>query len=114
MKECLFCKIAGKQIPAKIVYEDERVVAFRDINPKAPVHILIIPRKHIETVMDVKSGDRELMGDLFIAARKIAEKEGVGESGFRLIQNCKADAGQEVFHIHFHLLAGRKLSWPHG
>ena len=114
MGECIFCKIAKKDIPAEVVYEDDSVMAFRDINPQAPVHVLIIPKKHIETLMDIVPEDAGTIGSIYMAAKKIAEKEGVSKSGFRLVQNCNADAGQEVFHIHFHMLGGRKLSWPPG
>lgn len=114
MEECVFCNIIDRKIPADIVYEDEYILAFRDINPKAPVHILIIPKKHIATLMNIKESDRQLIGNIYLAAQKIAAEEGIDKKGFRLVQNCNEDAGQEVFHIHFHLLGGRKMAWPPG
>ncbi|HAV42905.1 TPA: histidine triad nucleotide-binding protein [bacterium] len=114
MNDCLFCKIVEKEIPAKIVYEDERVVAFRDINPQAPTHILIIPRKHIPTTMDIGEVDKELVGQMHLIAAGLAREEGLEDRGFRLVLNCNKDAGQEVFHLHLHLLGGRRFSWPPG
>ncbi len=114
MKDCLFCKIINKEIPAEIIFENDNVIAFRDIDPKAPVHVLIIPRKHIETLMDIEPEDKDLIGEIYLAAKKIAKANGVHEKGFRLVQNCNSDGGQEVFHIHFHLLGGRKMTWPPG
>jgi len=111
---CLFCKIAGKKIPSKIVYEDERALAFKDANPQAPVHILIIPRKHISTVLEAKPEDNELVGHLFQIANKIARDKAVAERGFRLVMNCNREAGQAVYHMHLHLLAGRPMHWPPG
>ncbi len=111
---CLFCKIAEKQIPSKIVYEDERALAFKDANPQAPVHILIIPRKHISTVLEAKPEDNELVGHLFQIANKIAGDKAVAERGFRLVMNCNREAGQAVYHMHLHLLAGRPMHWPPG
>ncbi len=111
---CLFCRIAGKKIPSKIVYEDEKALAFKDANPQAPVHILIIPRKHISTVLEAKPEDNELVGHLFQIANKIAEDKAVAERGFRLVMNCNREAGQTVYHMHLHLLAGRPMHWPPG
>ena len=111
---CLFCKIINKEIPAKIVYEDDTVLAFEDINPQAPVHILVIPNKHIATSLDVTEDDHALMGQLLQTANKLARERGVAEQGFRTVMNCNRDAGQTVFHIHLHLLAGRPMSWPPG
>jgi histidine triad (HIT) family protein len=105
----IFSKIIDGEIPADIVYKDEQVTAFRDINPQAPVHILIIPNKEIATVNDVEAEDEQLIGHLFTAARRIAEQEGVAEDGYRLLVNCNRDAGQEVFHLHMHLFGGRRL-----
>jgi histidine triad (HIT) family protein len=105
----IFSKIIAKEIPADIVYQDESVTAFRDINPQAPTHILIIPNKEIPTVNDVTPDDEQMLGRMFIVARKIAQQEGVAERGYRLLINCGGDAGQEVFHLHMHLLGGRKL-----
>lgn len=114
MSEDLFLKIINREIPADIVYENEDVLAFRDINPQAPVHILIIPKKHIRTVNDIASEDAELIGNLYLAARQIAHEEGISEEGYRLVMNCNEAAGQMVFHIHLHLLGGRGFTWPPG
>ncbi len=111
---CLFCKIISKEIPSKPVYEDDNILAFEDLNPQAPVHILIIPKKHISTSLDIKDEDNELIGQMFQAANKIAQDKGVAENGFRTVMNCNLDAGQTVFHIHLHLLAGRTMHWPPG
>ncbi len=111
---CLFCKIINGEIPAKPVYEDERVLAFNDVNPQAPVHILIVPKKHISTILEATPEDNELIGHMLQAANKIAKDNGVAERGFRLVMNCNRDAGQTVFHIHLHLLAGRGMHWPPG
>ena len=97
-----------------MVYQDSSVVAFKDINPKAPVHILIVPRKHIATLLDLEPGDRELDGDVFAAASQVARDQGIAENGFRVVANCGPGAGQSVYHIHFHLLGGRHFSWPPG
>jgi histidine triad (HIT) family protein len=114
MSKCLFCKIAAGEIPAKIVFEDDRAVAFEDINPKAPIHIIIIPRKHIPTVLDLTGEDQELMGYLHLVANRIAAEKSINEDGFRLVTNCNKVAGQEVFHLHIHMLGGRNLGWPPG
>ena len=114
MTDCLFCKIRDGEIPAEIVYENDGVLAFKDVNPQAPTHVLIIPRKHIATVNDLDSGDIEIMGQLFLAAQDIASQQGCAEEGYRLVVNCNAKAGQTVFHIHMHLLAGRNMTWPPG
>lgn len=111
---CLFCRIAAGEIPAKLVYEDDDVVAFRDINPQAPTHILIIPRRHIASVNDLEAGDAELVGRLYLVARELAEREGIAQSGYRLVLNTGPGAGQTVDHIHLHLLGGRPLHWPPG
>lgn len=111
--ECLFCRIAGKKIPSKIVYEDETVVAFQDINPQAPVHLLIIPKKHVASIWEITSPDSKLVGNLILVAQKLA-RENKLENGFRLVANHGPDAGQSVDHLHFHLLGGRKFSWPPG
>ncbi|GAB3515813.1 MULTISPECIES: purine nucleoside phosphoramidase [Photobacterium] len=108
-EETIFSKIIRKEIPADVLYQDDLVTAFRDINPRAPSHILIIPNKLIPTVNDVEADDEAMMGRLFTVARKLAEKEGVSEDGYRLIVNCNPHGGQEVYHIHMHLLAGRPL-----
>ncbi len=111
---CLFCKILGGDIPADIVYESETAIAFRDINPKAPTHVLIIPRKHIATINEIAEEDQALIGSLYSAAREIAAAQGIAEEGYRAVMNCNEDAGQTVFHIHLHLLGGRALGWPPG
>jgi histidine triad (HIT) family protein len=105
----IFTKIIQKAIPADIVYQDDHVTAFRDINPQAPVHILIVPNKEIPTVNDIESGDEALVGKMFTAAKRIAADEGVAENGYRLLINCNRDGGQEVFHLHMHLFGGRPL-----
>jgi histidine triad (HIT) family protein len=112
--DCIFCKIAAKEIPAKVVHEDAEVVAFRDINPVAPTHILIIPREHVETVNDLKPQHAGIVGKLHLVAKQLAVKEGISERGYRLVLNCGPEAGQAVFHLHLHLLGGRKLTWPPG
>ena len=113
-QDCLFCKIAAKEIPSQSVYEDEDYFAFRDINPQAPTHIQIIPRKHIRTLNDVEPGDEGLLGGMFTVARKLAEEMKIAEPGYRVVFNCNAAAGQSVWHIHMHLLGGRPLKWPPG
>ena len=113
MAETIFTKIINKEIPADIVYEDDQCLAFRDINPQAPVHILIIPKKAIEQLNDAEIGDRELLGHIMLAANRVAENEGVADA-YRLVLNNGAGAGQEIFHMHFHLMAGRPFSWPPG
>jgi len=112
--ECLFCRIVNGEIDADIVHETDDVVAFRDINPQAPTHVLVIPRRHIDTLNDLEEGDAELVGKLFLAARTIAANEGIDESGYRVTINCREGAGQSVFHIHLHLLGGRSFRWPPG
>jgi histidine triad (HIT) family protein len=111
---CIFCKIAAGEIPSSKVYEDELIVAFRDIDPKAPQHILLIPRRHIPTALDLQPADQELLGRIFLVANQLARQLGFAEKGFRIVNNCKEDGGQAVGHLHFHLLAGRKLGWPPG
>lgn len=112
MTDCLFCKIAEKQVPAKIVYQDERALAFRDINPQAPTHVLVIPRQHIATIDDVQSDQEAELGHLFRVASKVAAQEGLGERGYRTVMNCGQEAGQSVFHLHLHLLGGKFMGWP--
>ncbi len=114
MAECLFCKIAAKEIPSEIVYEDEACVAFRDINPVAPTHVQIIPRKHIATTNDLTAGDAAVLAQMLLVGKDLARQEGVAEQGYRLLFNCNAHAGQSVFHIHLHLLGGRQFTWPPG
>ena len=112
--DCLFCSIIEKKIPSKIVYEDDQVLAFEDIHPQAPVHILIIPRKHISTVLEAAPADNALLGHMFQTANLLARERSIAEDGFRLVMNCNHEAGQTVFHIHLHLLAGRIMRWPPG
>jgi histidine triad (HIT) family protein len=114
MENCLFCKIATGAIPSKIVYQDEDVVAFEDINPQAPKHILLIPRQHIASIADLTLNDGPILAKLFITAQKLAHDMGIDESGYRFLTNVGPDAGQSVFHLHFHLLGGHKFGWPPG
>lgn len=112
--DCLFCKIIKGEIPAKMLYEDDNVAAFNDINPQAPQHLLIIPKKHIATLNDLAPQDNELVGQMVQAAKMLAKQLNLAEKGYRLVFNCNADAGQAVFHIHLHLLGGRQMHWPPG
>ena len=114
MSDCIFCKIAAGDIPAELVYENDDVVAFRDITPQAPTHILVIPRRHISTLLDTTPETSLLLGRMQQAAVEIARSEGLAERGFRLVTNCLEEAGQSVFHLHLHLLGGRRLGWPPG
>ena len=114
MSETIFSKIIAREIPADIVFENDHVLAFRDINPQAPVHVLIIPKKPIATLNELADADAELVGQLFLAAKQIAADMGVAEAGYRTVMNCNRDGGQDVFHIHLHLLAGRQMGWPPG
>lgn len=109
MSDCLFCKIANKEIPATIVYEDEEILAFKDINPIAPVHILIIPKKHLDSVKEMKKEDEILIGKIHSVINRIAKEQGISETGYRIMTNSGKDAGQEVMHLHFHLLGGKDL-----
>ena len=109
---CLFCRVVRREIPAKVVHEDEHTLAFRDIDPKAPTHVLVIPKVHVATLNDAT--DAELLGRLLLSAKKVAADEGIAEAGYRTVVNCGAGAGQTVFHIHVHVLGGRSLSWPPG
>jgi len=113
MSDCIFCKIIRKEIPSEVVWEDESVLAFRDLSPQAPTHVLIIPKKHIPSLAESTPEDEALLGHLHSVARSVAEHEGL-ESGFRLVVNTGAGAGQVVFHVHFHLLGGRSFGWPPG
>jgi histidine triad (HIT) family protein len=114
MSDCLFCGIIAGKVKGEIVYRDDSVVAFKDILPRAPVHILIVPRKHIATVMDLEPSDSALVGEIFRVAAKLAQDEGIAATGFRVVVNCGQDAGQSVFHLHYHLLGGRVMGWPPG
>ena len=109
--DCIFCKIINKEIPAQIVFESEKVLAFKDVEPKAPVHILIVPKNHIPSLNHLELKDKELIGELFLVAQKIAREQKVAETGYRLIFNVGKDAGQTVDHLHLHLLGGKKLPW---
>lgn len=112
--ECIFCKIAAKELGTSLLYESDEIVAFRDIHPRAPVHILIIPRRHIPKVSALAPEDADLVGRMVFVAKLLAEQEGLAERGYRLVFNCGPDSGQEVAHIHLHLLGGRRLGWPPG
>ncbi len=112
--DCLFCKILAGDVPAELVYESDEAIAFRDISPRAPTHVLIIPRQHIETINDLGPGDAALIGKLFLVAQQLAKDEGISDNGYRVVMNCNADAGQTVFHLHLHMLGGRQLNWPPG
>lgn len=111
---CIFCEIAEKKIPARIIYEDDFALAFEDINPQAPVHALVIPKKHISINLEIKEEDNALVGHLFQIANRIAKDRGIAERGFRLVMNCNPESGQTVFHIHLHILGGRLMHWPPG
>ena len=114
MSECLFCGIVEDKIPANRVYQDDSVIAFKDITPRAPVHFLIIPRKHIIGVSDITEADRALIGQIFQVAAQLAREHAIADSGYRVVVNSGADAGQSVFHLHYHLLGGRSMGWPPG
>jgi len=114
MADCLFCKIVAGDIPAKIVHADDQAIAFRDIDPKAPTHVLVVPREHIATVNDLRAEHERVVGRLFTIARQVARDEGLANDGYRLVMNCGEGAGQSVFHIHLHLLGGRAFRWPPG
>ena len=114
MSDCIFCKIGRKEIPSRIAYEDRQVVAFEDVNPQAPTHTLIIPKEHFATLNDISQEEEALLGHLMLVATRLAKEKGLQEEGYRLVANCMEGAGQSVFHIHLHLLGGRKFSWPPG
>ena len=114
MPSCLFCRIIAGEIPGNIVYQDERLVAFRDINPQAPMHVLIVPRRHIATLNDVAESDDGLVGEMVRRAAAVAREHGYADRGYRTVFNCQAEAGQSVFHIHLHVLGGRSFTWPPG
>lgn len=111
---CFFCKIAEGEVPADIIFQNDEVIAFRDINPQAPTHVLIIPKRHIATLNDLEEGDENLVGSLFLTAKSLAAELGFAEDGYRTVFNCNAHGGQSVYHIHLHLLGGRQLGWPPG
>ncbi len=112
-EDCLFCKIVRNEIPSEKVFEDDLVLAFRDINPQAPVHIIIIPKKHYESILSISAGD-EIIGHIHLVANRIALNKGIAETGFRLVNNCGRDGNQTIGHLHYHLLGGRPLLWPPG
>ena len=114
MENCIFCKIASGEIPTNKVYEDERIIAFNDINPQAPIHILLIPKDHFSSLNDVPEEKKDLLGHILFKARQIAKDKGISEKGYRIVLNTEKDSGQEVFHIHFHLLGRRRMNWPPG
>ena len=114
MSECIFCKIVARTIPAALVYEDNVVVAFDDINPQAPIHTLIIPRKHVASIAELQDSDVELLGRLMLVGNKIAKQKGIADAGYRIVVNTGAHGGQSVFHLHLHVLGGRHLAWPPG
>jgi histidine triad (HIT) family protein len=114
MADCLFCKIAAKNIPSKVVYEDEMLIAIEDINPSAPVHVLLIPKKHIASLHDTGDTDKSLLGHIQLIAAQIAREQNIATDGYRLVNNCGAMGGQEVMHLHYHLLGGREMLWPPG
>lgn len=114
MTDCIFCKMVNGEIHPDVVYENDDVLAFRDMNPQAPTHVLVIPKKHIGTTNDLQPEDAELVGKLILAAKKVAQIEGLCEPGYRMVLNCNEEAGQTVFHIHVHVLGGRRMNWPPG
>ncbi len=114
MENCIFCKIIKREIPSDFVFEDENIIAFNDINPQAPIHILLIPKKHFASLNDIPEEKKEVLSDLLLKARQIAKEKGIARTGYRLVLNTAKDSGQEVFHIHLHLLGGRRMSWPPG
>lgn len=114
MSDCVFCKIVAGEIPAKVVFEDESVLAFEDLNPQAPEHVLLIPKKHIATLNDLSAEDAPIIGEMSRVAARIARDRGFAENGYRTVMNCNQHGGQTVYHIHMHVLAGRALSWPPG
>lgn len=114
MSDCLFCKMVSGEIKPDTVYENDDVLAFRDINPQASTHVLVVPKRHISTINELEEGDAELVGKLFLAAKQVAVQDGIAEEGYRTVMNCNAGAGQTVFHIHLHVLGGRSMQWPPG
>jgi histidine triad (HIT) family protein len=114
MSDCLFCRIARKEIPARVAFEDDQVLAFEDIAPQAPTHLVLIPKKHLATFNDAGPADEALLGHMMVVAAQVARDKGLSSSGFRLVGNCMEGAGQSVFHLHLHLLGGRRFSWPPG
>ena len=114
MEKCLFCRIVDKEIPAEIVFESKKLFAFKDIDPQAPVHIIIIPKEHITTTNDLSNKHKELIGDILLTAKRLASEYDIAEDGYRMLFNCNKNGGQAVYHIHLHLLGGRQMKWPPG
>lgn len=114
MMDCIFCKIANKEISSDIIYEDDRVIAFKDVNPQSPVHILVIPKEHIESSNHIDDNNSDLIGHIFIVIRNLVDQAGISQNGYRIVNNCGVFGGQTVSHLHFHILGGRKFSWPPG
>lgn len=114
MEDCLFCKICEKKVKSQIAYEDDHVVAFRDVNPQAPTHILIVPRKHIPTLLDLTPEDNDILFHIYSRIKQLSQELGLAEKGFRVVVNCRSYGGQTVYHLHFHLLGGRFMTWPPG
>ena len=114
MSDCLFCGIVEGRVKGDIVYRDESIIAFKDVRPQAPVHILVVPRKHVATILDLEPGDSAVVGQIFLVIARLAREQGIAESGFRVVVNSGAQAGQSVFHVHFHLLGARPFRWPPG
>jgi histidine triad (HIT) family protein len=114
MDECIFCKIVNKEIPAKVVFEDDWILAFDDINPQAPIHVLLIPKEHFASLNDIPEEKKDLIAHILFKARQVALEKGIKESGYRIVLNTARDSGQDVFHIHFHVLGGRHMTWPPG
>ena len=112
--DCLFCKMASGEIKPDILYEDDQILAFSDINPQAPVHFLVVPKRHITTLNDLEAEHANLVGKLYLAAKRVADEKGVAQGGYRTVMNCNTDAGQTVWHIHLHVLGGRTFTWPPG
>ena len=114
MEDCIFCKIVEKDIPSELIYEDDQIVAFNDINPQAPIHVLIIPKEHFASLNDIPEEKKDVLSHILLKARQIAQNLGINDKGYRIVLNTGRDSGQVVFHIHFHLLAGRRMIWPPG
>jgi len=112
--DCIFCKIVSKQIPSEVVYEDDQVFVFHDINPQAPTHLLVIPKEHIQSAAHVTEKDKELLGQMFVVIKNVTEKLGLDKEGYRIVNNCGELGGQQVDHLHFHVLGGRQMQWPPG
>ena len=114
MHDCIFCKIIKKEIPAKVVFEDDQIIAFEDINPQAPIHILLIPKNHYASLNEIPDAEKDILSHILLKARQISREKGIDQRGYRIVLNTAKDSGQEVFHIHFHLLGGRRMTWPPG